>query len=271
MLGLITLLSMFSFVKVMPYEFFSLLVMLCWKGWYERKHRKFTLHITPGPPDDVILHNRDYVDVGIIEEDEGGEEDTAMTGEKWTRHMSVTETKNEDEQSALSSTSTIDKPVLEDDEEVVTNAHAFGLQNGLGRVLYPDSPPVHNGGHSPQGRARSPVISAFIDERLESLKQMYRDLDHVTKYANEGTDSPAISLRSQCSYCPEDESYTVQNLKNAGPEFAKFQVILETLELEEENVAMDLESERVHTGQSQTQTQTDIGTQLSQSQGGLYF
>lgn len=244
--------------------------MLCWKIQNNRKYGIMHLNSLHSTPSELVLATRDCV---VISNDEGGgEQDTTMTGEKWQRSCSlVRKEKSPDDSTSLSqlitsSENSIDKPVITDEVGTTTTLHVKGLANG---VDHHHLSPQRVENYCPQGRAQSPVISAFIDQRLELLKQQYHDLDSVTKYTEEGNNSPAFSLHSRCSYCPEDEPYTVQRLKKAGPEFAKFQEVLEVLETEEENVAMDLESELVHTGQ--TQTQTEMGTQQSQSQEGSYF
>ena len=259
--------SIVIIIILLYYLFFIIIsysVLVCWRLWYNRKHAKMTLQISRYPTNNMILANRDYVDFAEMEDEEGGEVDTAMTGEVWRKHLEI----RENDQLTSSSDSTIDKPVWEDESEVFSNLHVMATENGRPGMGMRHE--LREKNYTPVPRATSPVIKAHISDRLESLKQMYRDLDECIKYTDEGTDSPAVSMRSHCSYKPDEEPYTLQDLKEAGPEFAKFQVVLETLELEEENVAMDLESERVHTGQTQTQTQTEAGM-LSQSQGYLFF
>lgn len=244
--------------------------MLCWK--LRNNHRFAIMHLSNlhSTTSELVLATRDCV---IISNDEGGgEQDTTMTNENWQLSCSLARKKKKNEASTsssemtTSSDSTIDKPVITDEDQINRSLYVGGMANANG-VNQNQLQEVEN--HSPQVRAQSPVISAFINQRLETLKRDYRNLDTVTKYTEEGDNSPNVSLRSQCSYCPEEEPYTTQRLKKAGPEFAKFCKVLEILETEEENVAMDLESEVVHTGQ--TQTQTDLGQSQSQSQGEFYF
>ena len=196
-----------------------------------------------------------------------------MTGEKLLKHVEAREVKTEDQNSDTDSRSTIDKPIVvdEDSPEFFVNPNTIHISNGAPKHFAAHDVPQKKESHSPRRRATSPVISAFIDQRLEHFNNMHSEYNQVTQFSHEGSgSSPALSLRSRCSYLPEEEPYTVEDLKNAGPLFAKFQAILEILELEEENVAEDLESERVHTGQTQTQTQTEAGN-FSQSQGPLFY
>jgi len=220
----------------------------------------------------MILSNRHYQSHSRnYEEDGAGEEDTAMTGEKMMKALGAREGTNEDQNSVASSGSTIDKPVLNEYVDVIANHNAIhhvanGMSNHYSRLEVPKKLESHS---PPRRRATSPVISAFIDQRLEHFNNMYSDYNQVTQFSHEGSgSSPALSLHSHCSYLPEEEAYTLEDLKKAGPLFAKFQAVLEILELEEENLAEDLESERVHTGQ--TQTQTEAGN-FSQSQGPLFY
>lgn len=102
-------------------------------------------------------------------------------------------------------------------------------------------------------RANSPTISAFIHEKIEAVPKEYREMDSMEEYRDEGTCSHSGSLSSLCSSV--DSPYTVERLKLAGPEFAPF-VNLLTSVLEEEEESNDADSkgsEHVHTGYTQTQ------------------
>lgn len=111
---------------------------------------------------------------------------------------------------------------------------------------------------SPHGRANSPIISAFIDQRLESLRNEYPDLDAVKEFAVEGEGNSRVSLDSYCSYQAQEEAYTLARLRRAGPQFQIFANLLEVLSAEGEEEE-DVDSKIAHTGL--TQTQTESGTQ----------
>ncbi len=218
---------------------YQFLVMICWK---KRNNRKFNLtHSVTPTTSEIILSTRDCVI--ITNDDGGGEEDTNMTDENWKRSCQLPRKEPLAMSDSSDSSNSINEPLT---QEIQNNEIC---------------PPV-------LARAKSPVISAFIDKRLEVLRNEYRDIDSIREFEDEGDLSSNITLDSVCSYAPVDEEeYTVERLKKAGPEFHKFVGLLEALTAEEEG-DMDMESEIVHTGQTQTQTQTEMGTQ---SQGGLYF
>lgn len=218
-------------------------------------------------PSEILLSTRDCVI--ISNEEGGGEQDTTMTDERWQRSCPLPRKddggssggqRDQHSDSASSSCgggSIVKMPIKDeiDSAVVIENSNTSRL--------------------SPSNRARSPVISAFIDERLKALREEYRDLDSLRNFDDgrrreeEGNISDdGVSLSSTCSYASRDVPYTLEQLRQAGPEFQKFEGLLEVLEAEHEGLLEeDLESRLVHTGQ--TQTQTDTGTQSQQ--GGYYF
>lgn len=194
-------------------------------------------------PSELILATRDCV---IISNDAGGgEQDTTMTDEKWQQSVPIPR-KEISKASHSSATSS--------DESIVKSAN----KESPSQLQIPTK-------QSPQIRAQSPVISAFIDQRLESLRSEYPDLDTIKEYAEEGEGNSRVSLESYCSYQPQEEAYTLARLRRAGPKFQVFANLLDVLAAEEDKED-DVDSKIVHTGL--TQTQTENGTQ---SQGGIDF
>ena len=187
----------------------------------------------------------------VISNDEGGgEQDTTMNNERWEQSCKLSRKETIGVPSSSgSSNNSIQKSPITDTPKVVHTELSVA------------QPPI--------ARAKSPVISAFIDQRLEKLRGDYRELDSIKEYVDEGGDSSNTTLDSYCSWMPEEEEYTIERLRKAGPEFQKFERVLEVLVADEDDM-VDSESEIVHTGQTQTQTQTQTegGTQ---SLGGFYF
>lgn len=219
-------------------------VMVCWRRYTVRK---FDLTQPNGgvsaSPSDLILATRDCV---VISNDAGGgEHDTTMTDEKWQQSVPIPR-KEIPKASPSSATSS--------DESIVKSANKESpsqLQSSAKQ--------------SPQIRAQSPVISAFIDQRLESLRSEYPDLDTLKEFAEEGEGNSTTSFDSYCSYQAKEEAYTLARLRRAGPKFQVFANLLEVLAAEEDKEE-DADSKIAHTGL--TQTQTENGTQ---SQGGMDF
>jgi hypothetical protein len=219
-------------------------VMVCWRRYTFRKFNLRHSHDISASPSELILATRDCV---IISNDAGGgEQDTTMTDEKWQQSVPVP---RKEIPNALPSPST------SSDESISKPTHKESPSQ------YRDS-----ARQSPQVRAKSPIISAFIDQRLEALRNEYPDLDAVKEYTEEGEGDSRVSLDSYCSYQDKEEAYTLARLQGAGPKFRIFANVLEVLAAEEDKEEEDIDSKIAHTGLTQTQTET--GTQ---SQGGIDF
>lgn len=113
-------------------------------------------------------------------------------------------------------------------------------------------------------RANSPTIGAFIKEKIEDIPKEYRDFDSLCEFADEGEGSMAGSLSTICSSLAGSE-YTVEKLREAGPEFAPFIDLLAGVlkpkgEGEGEEMEVDEGSQQAHTGN----TQPTQGTLYSQ-------
>ena len=204
--------------------------------WKRQRARKLSLRHSNGnvsaSPSELILATRDCV---VISNDSGGgEQDTTMTDEKWQQSVPIP--RREAPRTSQNSTSSSDESIIKSPQK--------------------DSPTQQK--QSPQGRAKSPIISAFIDQRLESLRHEYPDLDAVKEFAEEGEGNSRVSLDSYCSYQTQEETYTLARLRRAGPQFQVFANLLEVLVAEEETED-DVDSKIAHTGL--TQTQTESGTQ----------
>ena len=233
--------------------------MVCWKRCSVRKYR-LNSNGLDSTPSELVLATRDCV--VISNDDGGGEQDTTMTAEKWRQSIPLSrKATNEDGKqpasSSSSETSDVRKPPIGDDEVIVNQLATMEAgemeENGIPPPSVTPAPPAV--------RAQSPIISAFIDQRLEQLRQQYRDLDSVQVFAEEGECTSTVSLNSSCSYQSKGSEYTLERLRKAGPEFQRFAGLLEMLKVDEDE-GEDLESRLVHTGLTQTQ-----GSQ-SQSQGG---
>lgn len=205
---------------------------------------------------EMVLATRDCV---VISNDAGGgEQDTTMTDEKWQQSVPIPRKETLKVSSSSSTTSSelsIGKPEIV--EETVSKQQ---LQQQL---MVNDAT-----NETFQARAKSPVISAFIDQRLEALRKEYPDHDSVRVFADEGECVSKVSLNSFCSYQSKEEQYTLERLKRAGPEFQRFAGLLEVLAADEDEV-VDTESEVVHTGLTQTQTQSQGDSQTLPA--GFYF
>lgn len=229
-----------------------IVAMIWWRRYTKRKFSLLHADEMTSTPSELLFATRDCV---VISNDAGGgEQDTTMTDEKWQRSVPIPhkDIPGESPTTSSSSGNSISKPRAAEERKTEQ-------QKQMGN---------HSQNHSPLVRAQSPVISAFIDRRLEALRTEYPNIDSIQVFADEGGCVSRVSLNSFCSYQPKEEEYTLERLKQAGPEFQKFAGLLEVLATDEEE-GVDLESEVVHTGLTQTQTET--GTQ-SQSQGaGPYF
>ena len=185
-----------------------------------------------------------------------------MTDEKWQQsiplHRKEMDKDGKELASSSSSATSIQKPKIMEDEVIVNQSAMVGMEEGIPPPSLAADPP-------PLARAQSPIISAFIDQRLEDLRQQYPDLDSMKVFADEGDCASNVSISSSCSYHSKGSEYTLERLKKAGPEFQKFVGLLEMLTVDEDE-GDDLESRLVHTGLTQTQTQTEMGWSQSQSQ-----
>ena len=161
----------------------------------------------------------------ISNEAGGGEQDTVMGMDEWSKSLAPDKQRGKEENKSTSSSSntSITKPAF------------LSL-----------------------ARANSPTISAFIHDKIEAVPKEYRDMDSICEYKEEGTISHTGSLSSICSSV--DSEYTVERLRQAGPEFAPFVGLLASVLEEEETIGNDCQvSELAHTGNTQTQA-----TQYSQ-------
>ena len=110
-------------------------------------------------------------------------------------------------------------------------------------------------------RANSPPIDKFIQEKLDGISKDYRDVDSLCEFEDEGSDSETGSLSSICSSSAESV-YTIEKLRQAGPEFEPFIDLLTCL-LEEEEEQIDGGSQQAHTGNTQlTQGLTPLSQDL---------
>lgn len=96
-------------------------------------------------------------------------------------------------------------------------------------------------------RANSPTIQSFIEDQVEAankeLQEVY-SLDAVREFGEEGVGSGVSELSSICSDLDLEE-YTMERLRNAGPQFVQIAEMLEDILAEEENI--DSGSEATHT------------------------
>lgn len=96
-------------------------------------------------------------------------------------------------------------------------------------------------------RANSPTIQAFIEQEVEVANHEIPNIDCVVEFCEEGSGSGATSLSSICSSLEEEEEeYTMDRLREAGPKFLPLTDLLEAI-LEEDYV--DSASEVTHTTQ----------------------
>ena len=222
--------------------------MFCKKLQLNSKYS--TMRLTAGHlhsiPCKLTMASRDSIGVSNIEG--GGEQDTSMTYEKWKQSCSPPRKDKTQEDNTplseitLSSESSIDKPLIFDETDVPV-------------VKYDHLPQLGIGNQPPQGSMQGPLINDYIFHRLEMLKSQYCHKNAIRKLEDRVSNAPSLSLQSQCSHCLNDELYTVQHLKKAGPELASCGKVLDVL-AEEENEMMDLESELVSTGHTKTQAET---------------
>ena len=96
-------------------------------------------------------------------------------------------------------------------------------------------------------RANSPTIHAFIEDQLEAANKEIMSVDAVIEYHEEGSGSGVGSLSSICSSL-ETEEYTLERLKQAGPEFSDLVDLLENV-LDDGEDNLNSSSEVAHTAQ----------------------
>ncbi len=96
-------------------------------------------------------------------------------------------------------------------------------------------------------RASSPTIQAFIEHEVQAANREVPNIDSMTEFCDEGSGSDAGSLSSICSSGEEEEEpYTLDRLRDAGPRFRPLTDLLEAI-LEED--CLDSASEVTHTTQ----------------------
>ncbi len=94
-------------------------------------------------------------------------------------------------------------------------------------------------------RASSPTIQAFIEHEVQAANREELNIDTMTVFCEEGSGSDAGSLSSICSSLEEEEEeYTLDRLRSAGPQFRPLVDLLEAI-LEED--VIDSASEVTHT------------------------
>ncbi len=81
-------------------------------------------------------------------------------------------------------------------------------------------------------RAGTPEIDAFIESRVNNANKLITDIDSLKSYNDEGMLSGANSLSTICSNTGY-ESYTVTQLRLAGPEFERIADLLEPVLVED--------------------------------------
>ena len=100
----------------------------------------------------------------------------------------------------------------------------------------------------PISRANSPIIQSFIEEQVEAANQELQDTDSLREFCEEGGASDAGSLSSICSSL-DNEEYTLERLRNAGPRFEGVAELLGNILTSENDIIIDSGSEVPHTRQ----------------------
>lgn len=100
----------------------------------------------------------------------------------------------------------------------------------------------------PISRANSPVIQSFIEEQVEAANRELQDTDSLREFCEEGGASDAGSLSSICSSL-DDEEYTLERLRNAGPQFEVVAELLGKILTSENDIIIDSGSEVARTRQ----------------------
>ena len=101
-------------------------------------------------------------------------------------------------------------------------------------------------------RSNSPVIRAYLQERVDTAtaKVKSEDIDSVREFREEGSDSEHESLSSVLSGLSDDEEYTLDMLRAAGPPLSSLAPMLEHVLYEGESVR-DSSSDILYTSQEQ--------------------
>ena len=97
-------------------------------------------------------------------------------------------------------------------------------------------------------RSNSPVIRAYLQERVDAAAADIKSVDSVREYCEEGSESENESLSSIMSGLSEGEEYTLAMLRAAGPQLSSLAPLLEHVLNEGESVR-DSSSEALHTTQ----------------------
>ena len=101
-------------------------------------------------------------------------------------------------------------------------------------------------------RSNSPVIRAYLQERVDTATAEVKteDIDSVREFCEEGSESEHESLSSVISGLSDEEEYTLDMLRAAGPPLSSLVPILEHVLHEGESVR-DSSSDILYTSQEQ--------------------
>ena len=185
--------------------------------WYVRQKKKKYV-IDERPKLNTNLFGLDGRDCLVISNDPGGgEQDTSMTADRFHEQYTSLPSRKDSIQVTVSQASSNDSVAMKPlDYETTTSK-----------------------------------LSAMLTERIDAANEELQDVDSLRDFCEEGSDSENTVLSSICSELDSDEVYTVERLREAGPEFAIFVGLFENL-LEEEKDDLDSASSQVaHTGKTQ--------------------
>lgn len=186
---------------------------------YRRKLRKDRVEDNAN---DISLSIFNRQCMGVSNEAGGGERDT---------HIGIDE---------ISSTLFTNKRAIENDEKQQSESQSSSSseESSIAKIPYLSE------------RAASPTIGAFIKEKIEGVPKEYRDIDSLYEFEDEGEDSITGSLSTICSSLAGSE-YTVEQLREAGPEFEPFIDLLASVLESDEEEDSDGGSQQAHTGNTQ--------------------
>ena len=221
--------------------------MLCYKGAQKRRLKYLVRQASVASADDRMEHEMFSRHCLVISNDPGGgEQDTAMTRSRWEqRYAKQPANQNDRDDESL------ERAEQEEERDKNQERHVkFDLSKTSYKSDESIGEPENISLVALRERTSSPTIEAVLEDRVRMADEQYRNLDAIREYEEEGACSEASSLSDICAEV-EGEEYTVDHLMKAGPQFAQFVSLLESIVEEEEELNDDGGSEIAHSGMTQ--------------------
>ena len=223
--------------------------MLCYKAGKKRR-LKYLVHQASVASADNRMEQEMFSRHGLVISNDpgGGEQDPAMTRSRWENRYAKLPIRQNDQALVIEN-------VQETTEQEGSPEHERHVKFDLSKTSYKSDSSIGEPENISLVALRqstsSPTIEAVLEERVRAANELYRNVDAIKEYEEEGTCSAATSLSDICAEI-EKEEYTVEDLIKAGPQFEQFVGLLESIVEEEAELNDDgAGSEVAHTGMTQ--------------------